>query len=622
MLRRSVTGAFVGVLALSVAACSSSSSKPATPATTTAASSATATTGAPTATATTSAPSVAATGSGTASTAPATSTASSAPSTGNHGGVTLAATLPISTKVGTKPITVENNPIPALEDNFNAFNANGFGFKLNVEGLFYEPLLMFNDLKPNTAYPWLATDFSWNTAGTALTFTIRNGVKFSDGSPLTPADVAYTFEIMVTDPTANRSGLPISSAKVVGTNQVVVNFKAAQFQNIFSIAGQTFIVKQAHYAAAGNKADAYVDKTPIGTGPYTLSKFSPQGLAFKANPTYWGGPPPVPEVDVPSYSSNPVALQQMAAGKIDYGGNFVDQIKTSYVAKDPAHQKYWFPAINVVNLVFNVKSSTVPALKDPIVRKAISAAIDRTKVAGQAEQGDEAPATSSSGLLLPNFSSLLPAAYANDLKPTTDPTAVTTLMTSAGYAKDSKGIWAKGGVEVAFKIEDPSAYTDYYAASQIMASDFKKLGFAATADGVDANKWYADLAAGTFDTAIHWSNTGPSPYATYEGWLDPAIAQGTTASGNYGRFSDASATAALAAYAKAGTTAESSAAVNTLAKVMNADTPVAPIMYAAGWYEYNTKNYSGWVDATNQYMDPAPNPAGVAYVILHLVPNS
>ena len=89
-----------------------------------------------------------------------------------HGGVTLAATLPISTTQGTKPLTVENNPIPSLEDNFNAFNSNGFGYKLNIEGLFYEPLLMFNDLKANTAYPWLATDFAWNADGTAITFTL------------------------------------------------------------------------------------------------------------------------------------------------------------------------------------------------------------------------------------------------------------------------------------------------------------------------------------------------------------------------------------------------------------------------------------------------------------------
>ena len=77
---------------------------------------------------------------------------------------------------------------------------------------------------------------------------------------------------------------------------------------------------------------------------------------------------------------------------------------------------------------------------------------------------------------------------------------------------------------------------------------------------------------------------------------------------------------ATAANAKAGTAEDAQTAVNTLAKVVSTKVPVAPIMYAAGWYEYNTTNYSGWVDKANQYMDPAPNPAGVAYVILHLKP--
>ncbi len=532
----------------------------------------------------------------------------------------MATSAALATKQGTKPLVVENNPIPSLEDNFNAFNSNGFGYKLNIEGLFYEPLLMFNSLKANTAYPWLATDFAWNADGTAITFTLRNGVKFSDGSPLTAADVAYTFQVMKDNPATNRSGIPVAGTTVDGPNKVTVKFTDPQFQNIYNIAGQTFIVKKSAYSAAGD-ASKFADPNPIGTGPYTLAKFTPQGLQFKANPSYWGGTPPVPEVDVPSYSSNDVALQQLSAGKIDYAGNFISNIEQSFVAKDPAHNKYWFPAINTVGLVFNVSSGPA-ALKDPAVRKAISAGLDRTKVASQAEQGYEAPATSSSGLLLPNFSTLLPAAYKGDLKATQDAAAVTSLMTGAGYAKDSKGIWAKGGTEVSFSIEDPTAYTDYYQASQIMSADLQAVGFDVKPNGVDANKWYADLAAGTFDTAIHWGNTGPSPYAQYEGWLDPAIAKGSNASGNYGRFNDPAATTALADYAKSGTEAQSAAAINTLAKVMSDQVPVAPIMYAAGWYEYNTKNYSGWVDKSNQYMDPSPNPANVAYVILHLSPNS
>jgi ABC-type transport system substrate-binding protein len=602
MFRRSMTGvAAVGILALTVSACGSSHPK-ASP-TTPAAASSTQSTPA------TSSPA-----------SPSSAVSSPAANSAAHGGVTLAASMPLATTQGTKPLVVENNPIPALEDDFNAFDGNGFGYKLNVEGLFYEPLLMFNDLKPNTAYPWLATDFAWNTDGTQLTFTLRDGVKFSDGTPLTADDVAYTFQTMKDVPAMNRSGLPIASATVVDPTHVTVTFTQPQFQNLFNIAGQTFIVKKAAYSAASDPSK-FADPNPIGTGPYTLSKFSPQGLTFKANPNYWGGTPPVPEVDVPSYSSNDVALQQLSAGKIDYAGNFVSNIATSFVAKDPAHNKYWFPSINVVNLVFNVTTGPA-ALKDAAVRKAVSAAINRTTVSQQAEQGYEPPATSSSGLLLPNFSNYLPAAYANDLKPTPDLDTVNTLMTGAGYAKDSKGIWAKGGTEVSFNIEDPTAYTDYYQASQIMSTDLKKAGFDAKPDGVDANKWYADLAAGTFDTAIHWSNSGPSPYATYEGWLDPAIGTGSNRTGNYGGFSDPDATAALAAYAKAGTDADASAAIATLAKVVSEQAPVIPIMYAAGWYEYNTTNYSGWVDKDNQYMDPAPNPAGVAYVILHLKPNS
>ncbi len=558
------------------------------------------------------------------STASGASTASGSSSKGGgsadpHGGVTLAQGPPMATKQGTKPLVVENNPIPSLEANFNAFNANGFGYKLNIEGLFYEPMLMFNALKANTAYPWLATDFAWNGDGTAITFTLRDGVKFSDGSPLTAEDVAYTYQVMKDVPATNRSGIPVAGTSVDGANKVTVKFTAPQFQNIYNIAGQTFIVKKSAYSASGDPSK-FADPQPVGTGAYTLAKFTPQGLQFKANPAYWGGTPGVPEVDVPSYSSNDVALQQLAAGQIDYAGNFVSNIEQSFVAKDPAHHKYWFPAINTVGLVFNV--STGPeALKEAAVRKAISAGLDRTKVATQAEQGYEPPATSSSGLLLPNFASMLPAAYKDDLKPGQDADAVNKLMTGAGYAKDGSGIWAKGGKPVSFSIEDPTAYTDYYQAAQIMSADLKAVGFDAKISGVDANKWYADLAAGTFDTAIHWGNTGPSPYAQYEGWLDPAIAQGNNASGNYGRFNNPEATKALASYAKAGTNEESAAAINTLAKVMSEQVPVAPIMYAAGWYEYNTKKgYTGWVDKDHQYMDPSPNPANVAYVILHLIP--
>jgi len=517
---------------------------------------------------------------------------------------------------------MENNPHATLVDDFNPFNGNSFAFQLNVGGLFYEPMLMFNTLKPNTAYSWLAKDFAWNADGTAITFTLRDGVKFSDGTPLTADDVAWNYQILTdSKANANRLGLPVVSATADSANTVTVTFKSPQYQNLYNIAGQTFIVQKKHYAAAKGDFSKFADAAPVGTGAYTLSKFSPQGVVFKSRTDYWGGTPGVPEVDVPAYATNDVALAQLAAGKIDYAGNFISQIDTAFVAKYKDHNKYWFPPVNTVNLVFNVKTGPA-AFKDVAVRKAISAAIDRQTVSDQAEQGYAPVATSSSGIVLPNFDSLLPAAYKDDLKAAPDLDAVNTLMTGGGYAKGADGIWAKGGAKVSFKIEDPSAYTDYFDSIKIIASDLKKAGFDATADGVDPGKWYSDLGAGTFDAALHWGSSGPSPYPQFAGWLDIGQAQGTSAANDFGRYDNPDAAAALAAYAKAGTADETTAAITTLSKIISEEVPVAPVMYGPGWYEYNTTNYTGWVDADHQFVDPSPNPANCAMVILQLKPAS
>ena len=120
-------------------------------------------------------------------------------------------------------------------------------------------------------------------------------------------------------------------------------------------------------------------------------------------------------------------------------------------------------------------------------------------------------------------------------------------MTAAGFAKDSKGYWALDGKEVAFNVEDPTAYTDYYADSQIIAAGLKPLGFNVTVDGVSPDKWNSDLAAGTFSSAVHWGSGGPSAYAQYDGWLDYNLARPRSASGDQGRWNDPATQAALTA---------------------------------------------------------------------------
>lgn len=516
-----------------------------------------------------------------------------------------------------RTLTVENNPQPNFTDTFNPFAATSTGKSQNAEALFYEPLIQFNNTKAGTTYPWLADKYTWNADGTAITFAIHSGVKWSDGKPFTADDVAYTFSLMQTNKALNYNGLPITGVTSSGSN-VTITFSSPQYTNIYAIAGQTWIVPK-HIWSAQTDPATFTDPKPIGTGPYVMDKFTAQGFTLKANTSYWGGSPKVTKVSFPAYASNTVALTALQQGEIDYAGNDIDNIQTNFVGKDAAHNHYFFPATNTVVLVPNV---TKWPFSDQAVRLAVSAGINRQQLSTQGETGYEPVATSSSGLLLPNFAANVPASMQNDLPAAPQPDKVTSIMTAGGFAKDSKGIWAKGGKEVSFNVEDPTSYTDYYADAQIIVQTLKPLGFAVSVDGVTPDQWNNDLSAGTFSSAIHWGAGGPTAFSQYDNWLDYNLVSGGTASGDQGRWNDPATQDALKTFAAAATPDAQQSAINTLANIISTQAPVIPLLYGAGWFEYSTKHFTGWPTQDNSYVDPSPNSAQIEYVILHLTPVS
>jgi peptide/nickel transport system substrate-binding protein len=526
------------------------------------------------------------------------------------------ATSPSSQAATGRTLVVENNPQPNFTDTFNPFAATSTGKSQNALALFYEPLMQFNNTKAGTTYPWLAKSFKWSADGKSITFTLRDDAKWSDGQKFTADDVAYTFQLMQQNKALNYIGVPITGVTTSGADSVTISFSAPEFTNIYGIAGQTWIVPKHVWSAQSDPA-TWTDPTPIGTGPYVMDKFTAQGFTLKANSSYWGGAPAVSKVSFPAYSSNDVALTALTQGEIDYGGNNVNNIQQNFVAKDPNHNHYFFPATNTVVLVPNV---TKWPFNQQAVRQAVSAGVNRQQLSTQGETGYEPPATSSSGLLLPNFASNVPSNMQNDLKPAPDADKVNSIMTGAGFAKNSKGFWAKNGQEVAFQVEDPTSYTDYYADAQIIAQNLKPLGFNVSVNGVTPDQWNNDLSAGTFSSAIHWGAGGPTAYSQYDNWLDYNLVSGKTATGDNGRWNDPATQQALSTFAAAATPEAQQSAINTLANIVSTQLPVIPLLYGAGWFEYTSKNFVGWPTESNSYIDPSPNSAQVEYVILHLKP--
>jgi peptide/nickel transport system substrate-binding protein len=157
----------------------------------------------------------------------------------------------------------------------------------------FNNLIMFDQHVPQNSLqsivPDLATDWSWDEEGTALTFKLRHGVKFHDGKPFTAADVKCTWDLrMDTAPqklrvNPGKSGF-YNLAAVTTNGNWEVTFHLKQPQSAFPmlIAGDSSGIYPCHVSPADMR------RHPIGTGPFKFVEFKPnEDIKVTRNPEYW-----------------------------------------------------------------------------------------------------------------------------------------------------------------------------------------------------------------------------------------------------------------------------------------------------------------------------------------------
>jgi peptide/nickel transport system substrate-binding protein len=532
-----------------------------------------------------------------------------------------------------KPLVIETTALSPMVDNFNPFVSTGTAYLMHSVDLSYLPLFVFDTLRPTEPpIPELATGYAWSSGGRTLTLTIRSGVRWSDGKPVTASDVAFTFNLLAKHPALNvgwpqPTPLP-ASATAPSATTAVLTFSQPQYASLYDIL-QTVIVPQDVWQSVSNPV-SYADANPVSDGPYVLHQFSAQGFTMTVNPDYYAKSTlHVPEVDFPSYTSNANLVPPVASGQIDWAGNTIAGIAQNYLAKSPDNHT-WQSTIpylsdnNVVGLWFNV---TKTPLNDPAVRQAISYGIDREQLSVDGESDTEPVENTSSGLMLPADQSYLNSALAGDLPSGSDPAKVTSILTADGYKMVGK-FWEKNGQKITFSIMDPTQYSDYYEDSQLIAAQLDKEGFDVSVDGIPggngANVWSGNMNAGDFTAAIHWGAQGVSPYFYYNNWMNytQSAPIGQTAGGDWGRFDDPAAQAALNEYSSTNDPSKQVAAISTLENIMSTQVPVAPLLLGAAWAEFSTRDYTGWPSQSNQYMDPGPNMPEILYTVTQLKPVS
>ncbi len=243
-------------------------------------------------------------------------------------------------------------------------------------------------------HPVLATSWKANAKADLWTFKIRQGVKFSNGHPLTADDVVYTYKLQ-TNPKSGGNALSafggvLQPSGVVKVDDYTVEFHLeapnGNFPYLTSSDNYNMIILPSGYDPAKWQG------TFVGTGPFLLKSYTPKtGASFTANPSYWGTKALPAATNFTFYDTQTPSILALTAGNIDVLGQFAvtggEQLLTGQYnvtkLKSAAHRE------------LSMRCDQAP-FTDPRVRQAIALTLDRTAIVqalfkGYADLGNDSP---------------------------------------------------------------------------------------------------------------------------------------------------------------------------------------------------------------------------------------
>jgi peptide/nickel transport system substrate-binding protein len=484
----------------------------------------------------------------------------------------------------------------------------------------HEPLIIYNRAT-GTYMPWLATRYDWTENNTKLRFPLRPGVLWSDGAPFTAADVAFTFDLLKRFPVLDRLRVWdfLQTVTAVDPATVEFAFKRPYTPGLVSIGHQP-IVPQHKWKAVAQPA-TFDNPNPVGTGPFTeVLRFEPMVYELGRNKNYWQkGKPAAASILVPMYHSNDAIMRALEKGELDWVSAFIPNIEKTWVAKDAARNTYWYPDFGNT-AVFYLNTQTKP-FDDKNVRKAVSMAIDRPRIMAEAMSG-YAPPADATGMAESQKRWKDPAAAAAAWV-RRDVAQANALLDAAGLARGADGVRVvPGGGPMRYEIHTVAGWTDWVAATGIIAQSLQEVGIAATATPLAYQVWVDKLQKGRFDMGIWSSTRGPTPYQFYRGQMDPTLVRpiGEEASENFHRYSGAEAGAILRKFEATSDAAELAALSSQVQKVYVENAPSLPLFASPIWGVSSGRFYTGFPSRARPYAAAAPGPPDSLPALLEITP--
>ncbi len=348
--------------------------------------------------------------------------------------------------------------------------------------------------------------------GRTLVYHLRRGVRWSDGVPVTSADVLYTLHAILDprNPVRSHEGYDlIDHARAPDANTVIVHLKRAwapAVMTYFSYGTTAQFVLPAHVLKTQEPlAQAPFNAAPtVGDGPFRFVSWRHgESLRYEANPLYWRGKPAIAALDVritPDPSTNLVMLQ---SGGLDW--NLIAPAQHQIVARAPHLRFISTPTAVVAALVFNTKHAP---LDDVRVRRALAFAVDRTGISAKITLG-KYPVTN---MLQPQFS----WAYDPTIhQPAYDVRAADALFDAAGWKRGKDGMRQRDGARLHLTyVQFPESSTGVRVATTVQAA-LRERGINVTVKSISNAQMFlpksGTLATGGFDLAYVPFTMGADP---------------------------------------------------------------------------------------------------------------
>ena len=214
--------------------------------------------------------------------------------------------------------------------------------------IFFESLLEGSSDEPDSVYGLVAESLEYPEDRSEVIFNMRPEARFSDGSPLTAADVVFSYEVL------RDKGLPsfraviekqIESAEALGPHRVKFTFKdGVPTRDLPQTVGGLPIFSKAYYETSGADFEESTLTPAIGSGPYVLESIDVgQQIIYKRNPDYWGKDLPI---NKGRHNFDTIRIEYFA----DYNSAFEGFKAGTYTFRSEASSKIWataydFPAI-------------------------------------------------------------------------------------------------------------------------------------------------------------------------------------------------------------------------------------------------------------------------------------